>query len=131
MQFITNGRYEVKFDSFSSIIIFRFEHSITQFDLGKRYINLPKETGMFIRGQPNSAVKLDELDEFDNPLKTSSMAIQNGIYIKLISTPKHFLHRDKVSPFIIHEFCFLTYATGTIANSTTDMHKKDMHVMNG
>jgi len=23
---------------------------------GKRHINLPKETGMFIRGQPNSAV---------------------------------------------------------------------------
>jgi len=69
MQFITNGRYEVKLDSFSSIIIFRFEHSITQFDLGKRFINLSKETGMFIRGQPNSAVKLDELDEFDNPLK--------------------------------------------------------------
>jgi len=30
---------------------------------GKRYINLPKETGMFIRGQPNLAVKLDEHDE--------------------------------------------------------------------
>ena len=128
MQFITNGRYEVKFDSFSSIIIFRFEHSITQFNLGKRYINLPKETGMFIRGQPNSAVKLDE---FDNPLKLELNGYSKWYLYKANFYSESFLHRDKVSPFIIHEFCFLTYATGTIANSTTDMHKNDMHIMNG
>jgi len=37
--------------------------SYLKFDIipGKhKYINLTKETGMFIRGQPNSAVKLDD-----------------------------------------------------------------------
>jgi len=32
---------------------------------GKRFINLPTKTGMFIRGQPNLAVKLDELDDWN------------------------------------------------------------------
>jgi len=69
--------------------------------LGKHTINLPKETEMFIRGQPNSAVNLDELDDIYKILIIHYIRVTYIVTMWALKSYFYFLKkRVKVFPFV-------------------------------